>query len=87
MFANGVSTAVFINDELDLIIGHQRLISVIQASTYLKIKDREADYNGMELCTDNLMKKLFKQDERLRSNYILPPDPESVDAEEPIYIK
>lgn len=35
MFYRGVQTATFMNEDLDLVVGHQNLLSMVLAKVYL----------------------------------------------------
>ena len=70
-FSTGVDCACFIGK--DLVIGHMNLLSQVSQKTYKPImddSDQEVVTEQMELCSDKLMLRLKKTDERLRQKLV-----------------
>ena len=70
-----VQSACILNSKLDLMVGHENLISLISSSQYLP-NGIDVQYDGipdignepeLTLCTDQFMLKIKTEDDRLRS--------------------
>ena len=57
-----MTSATFYNQELDLVVGHDNLISIIRAKQYMPYFDQALEAEGskdpLNLCTDEYMQKL-----------------------------